>query len=69
MLPPLNCSAFASAVVPVEKRPLLVHHVARLLELSPRRVRHLAARRELKGFKQSDSRRSGASCGPMSRTG
>jgi hypothetical protein len=35
--------------------PLLVHHVARIVDLSPRMVRHLAARQELKAFRRSDT--------------
>jgi len=45
----------ATVIAPTAERPLLVHHVARRLELSPRMVRHLAAQRELKGFKQPDT--------------
>jgi hypothetical protein len=36
---------------PAQMRPLLVHHVAQLLGVSPRTVRHLAFTGSLEGFK------------------
>ncbi len=44
-------SGVAFAVKPITCRPLLAHHAAKRLGLSPRMVRHLAKTKKLRGFK------------------
>jgi hypothetical protein len=41
--------------VPLRERPLLVHHVARLVSRSNSTVRYLASRGVLKGFKTPET--------------
>jgi len=43
-------------------RPLLVHHVAQLLGVSPRTVRHLASNGSLEGFKLPGQRALAETC-------
>lgn len=55
MFPALRTQPGGAGTFEHHERPLLVHHVARLLRLSPRMVRHLAANGILKGFRRPDT--------------